>query len=121
MSPGPTELRFEREREQNFLPLPLAPERLYRAAVNVLGDILLRRVRPPIQFLYDCVREEGLTKRPDRHDEVRFQDSWQVLLVEPGMGPIVPGALDKRVVFPFNRIDAIRAFDDREVQLPRDA
>src|SRR2546426_5597570 len=32
----------------------------------------------------------------------------------------MPGSLDERVVFPFNRFDTLRAFDDREVRLPRD-
>src|SRR5207247_9210239 len=44
----------------------------------------------------------------------------QILLVGPGVGPIMPGSLDERVVFPFDRFDTLRAFEDREVRLPRD-
>ena len=37
------------------------------------------------------------------------------------MGPIVPGVLDEGVVFAFDRVDAVRPLDDREIPLPRDA
>src|SRR5438093_1114527 len=78
------------------------PQTLDCVPVDLLGYVPLRRVRPLIQLVEDRVGQESLVERAHRHDEVGFQESGQVLLVDPGVGPIMPGSLDERVVFPFD-------------------